>query len=94
MLYLWLIILSVRGDVSIDIEALLVTDFMNLKIKLTQSFRSVHRGRVCVCVFIWLIAHMCMSICICIVFLQKKRTDVNHQEKIDSLMSSTRIYSI
>jgi hypothetical protein len=34
VLYLWLIILSVGGDVSVDSESLLVTDFVNLKIKL------------------------------------------------------------
>jgi hypothetical protein len=40
----------VGGDVSIDSEALLVTDFVNLKIKPAQSFRGTHRDRVCVCV--------------------------------------------
>jgi hypothetical protein len=50
VLYLRLIILSVRGDVSINSDALLVTDFMNLKIKPAQSFGSAHRARVCVCV--------------------------------------------
>jgi hypothetical protein len=40
------------GDVSIDSDALLVTDFVNLKIKSTQSFRCAHRGRMCVSVFI------------------------------------------
>jgi hypothetical protein len=32
--------------------ALLVTDFMNLKIKPAQSFKDAYRGRVCVYVFI------------------------------------------
>jgi hypothetical protein len=50
VLHLRLIILSVGGDVPIDSEALLVTDFVNLKIKLAQSFRDTHRDRVCVCV--------------------------------------------
>jgi hypothetical protein len=35
VLHLQLIILSVGGDVPIDSETLLVTDFMNLKIKPT-----------------------------------------------------------
>jgi hypothetical protein len=48
MLHLRLIILSVRGDVLIDSETPLVTDFMNLKIKSAQSFRGAHRDRVCV----------------------------------------------
>jgi hypothetical protein len=52
VLYVRLIILSVGDDVPVDSETLLVTDFMNLKIKSAQSFRGVHRGRVCVHVFI------------------------------------------
>jgi hypothetical protein len=38
----------VEGDVPIDNDALLVTDFMNLNIKSTQSFKSAYRSRVCV----------------------------------------------
>jgi hypothetical protein len=71
MLYLLLIILSVGGDVPVDSEALLVTDFVNLKIKLTQSFRGAHRGRVCVRVLIGVSARTCMSIYVCTVFLKK-----------------------
>jgi hypothetical protein len=71
MLYLWLIILSVGGDVPVNNDVLLVTNFINLKIKLTQSFGCAHRGRICMCVFIGVSAHTCMSICICIVFLKK-----------------------
>jgi hypothetical protein len=37
---------------SVDSETLLMTDFMNLKIKLTQSFRYAHKVRVCICAFI------------------------------------------
>jgi hypothetical protein len=43
---------SFSSDVSVDSEALLVTDFVNFKIKLVQSFEDAHRGRVCVHVFI------------------------------------------
>jgi hypothetical protein len=32
----------------VNIETLLLIDFMNLKIKSAQSFRGAHRGRVCV----------------------------------------------
>jgi hypothetical protein len=46
--YLWLIILSVVGDVPVDSKTFLVTNFVNLKIKLTQSFECVYRDRVCV----------------------------------------------
>jgi hypothetical protein len=52
VLYLRLIILSVGGDVSVDSDVFLVTDFVNLKIRPTQSFRGTHRGRMCMCVFI------------------------------------------
>jgi hypothetical protein len=38
VLHLRLIILSVIDDVIVDSEILLVTDFMNLKIKSVQSF--------------------------------------------------------
>jgi hypothetical protein len=40
----------VGGDVLVDSGTLLVNDFVNLKIKPTQSFGYAHRGRVCVCV--------------------------------------------
>jgi hypothetical protein len=49
MLYLRLIILSVRYDVPINSEAVLVTDFVNLKIKSAQSFRDAHKDIVYVC---------------------------------------------
>jgi hypothetical protein len=71
VLYLQLIILSVEGDVPVDSKSLLVTDFVNLNIKSAQSFRGAHRGRVCVCVFIGVSAHMCMSIYVYTVFLKK-----------------------
>jgi hypothetical protein len=55
----------------VDSETLLVTDFVNLKIKPTQSFGCAHRGRVCVRVFIAVSAHTYVSICVCTVFLKK-----------------------
>jgi hypothetical protein len=64
-------ILSVIDDVSIDSKTLLVTDFVNLNIKPTQSFRGAHRGKVCVRMFICVSARTCMSICTCTVFLKK-----------------------
>jgi hypothetical protein len=71
MLYLRLTILLVGCDVHIDSKMLLVTDFINIKIKPTQSFRNAHIGRVYVHVFIWVIARTYMSICVCTVFLKK-----------------------
>jgi hypothetical protein len=61
----------VGGDVPVDSETLLVTDFINLKIKPTQSFGGAYRGRVCVRVFIGVIAHM--NICVCTMFLRRKK---------------------
>jgi hypothetical protein len=62
----------VRGNVSVDNDVLLVTDFVNLKIKSAQSFRNVHRGRIYVYVFIYVSAHTCISIYVCNVFLKKE----------------------
>jgi hypothetical protein len=42
----------VAYDVPVDSEVLLLTDFVNLKIKPTQSSRGDHRGGVYICVFI------------------------------------------
>jgi hypothetical protein len=60
MLHLRLIILSVGADVPVDSETLLMTDFINLKIKADLVFRMVG----CACVFIGMTACMCMSICV------------------------------
>jgi hypothetical protein len=56
----------------IDSETLLATDFLNLKIKSIESFIGAHMGRVYVCVFIGVIAHMYMNIYIYTVFLKKR----------------------
>jgi hypothetical protein len=61
----------VGGDISIDSEPLLVTDFVNLKIKLAQPFKCAHKGRMYVRVFIWMSAHTCMSIYVYTVFSTK-----------------------
>jgi hypothetical protein len=60
MLHLRLIILSVGADVPVDSETLLMTDFINLKIKADSVFRRVE----CACVFIGVTACMRMSICV------------------------------
>jgi hypothetical protein len=51
VLYLRLIIFLVGGDILIDNEVLLMTDFMNLKIKSVQSFGCAHRGSMYVCIY-------------------------------------------
>jgi hypothetical protein len=76
MLHFQLIILLVGGDVSVDSETLLVTDFVNFKIKSSQFFRYAHSGRVCVgvCVymFIEMSTHTCITIYVCTVFIKKR----------------------
>jgi hypothetical protein len=61
----------VGGDVPVDSETILMTDFVNLKIKTTQHFRGTHKGRVYVRVFIEISARMSMSICVYTLFLKK-----------------------
>jgi hypothetical protein len=79
VLHLRLIILSVGCDVPVNNDALLMIDFVNLKIKSVRSFRCAHRGRVRVRVFIWMSAYKCMSICVCVcdVFLKKINFTLN-----------------
>jgi hypothetical protein len=60
----------VVGDILIDNEIFLVTDFVNLKIKSIQSFRCAHRGRLCVYIFIEVSAYTCINICVYIIFLK------------------------
>jgi hypothetical protein len=61
MLHLFLIILLVVDNITVNNETLSVNDFVNFKIK---PIGSVHRDRVCVRVFIELSAHMCINICV------------------------------
>jgi hypothetical protein len=63
----------VEGEVPVDSETLLVIDFVNLKIKPAQSFEGTHRGMMCIRVLIGVNAHTYMSICVCTVFLKKKK---------------------
>jgi hypothetical protein len=50
----------------VDNESLLVTDFINLKIKSTQSFRGAHKGKIYVRVFIVVSARTYINICVCV----------------------------
>jgi hypothetical protein len=72
----------VGDDILIDGEAILVTDFVNLKIKSAQSFRGAHRGSVCVHIFIRLSARTCMSIYVYTVFIKKTRTTIEFSSLI------------
>jgi hypothetical protein len=78
VLYLQLIIFSVKGDVPVDNETLLVTDFVNLKIKPIQSFRGAHKDRVYVRVFIGVSARTYMRI-----YVLKKELQVPNLERLD-----------
>jgi hypothetical protein len=55
-------------------ESFLLIDFVNIKIKLTQSFGGAHRDRVCMYIFIGVSAHTYMTIYICTVFKKKGDT--------------------
>jgi hypothetical protein len=67
---------SVGDDVSVDSKTLLVTDFVNLKTKPTQSFEDTHRCKMCVHIFIMVNAYTCMSIYIFTVFLTKVKQEL------------------
>jgi hypothetical protein len=71
MLHLRLIILLVEDDVLVDNDALLMIDFVNLKIKLIQYFGCAHRDRMCVRMFIGVSAYPSINIFICTMFLKK-----------------------
>jgi hypothetical protein len=62
----------VEDDISINSETLLMTDFINLKIKLVQSFRGNHKDVMRVYIFILVNAHIYINIYICTVFLKKE----------------------
>jgi hypothetical protein len=69
----------VGDDIPVDDETLLMTDFINLKIKSTQYFRCAHKDRV-FRVFIKMSIYMCISIYIYTVSQKKLRhvTMTNH----------------
>jgi hypothetical protein len=62
----------VKDSVPVDSDVLLVTDFVNLKIKPTQSFRRAYRNKMYIRVFIEVYDHMCINIYVYIMFIKKK----------------------
>jgi hypothetical protein len=70
----------VGGDVPIDSETLLVTDFVNLKIKPTQSFKNARKSMMCVCVFIKMSDYMCINIYVYTMFLKNTEYTSNQQQ--------------
>jgi hypothetical protein len=63
-------VLSMRGDVPVDSDVFLMIDFVNLKIKPTQSFRGAYKSKMRV--FIEVNTRTYMSIYICSVFLKNE----------------------
>jgi hypothetical protein len=58
-----------RGNVTVDSErprSLLVTDFVNLKIKSIQFFEGAYRDRICMRVFIGVSVYICISRLYCV----------------------------
>jgi hypothetical protein len=58
-----------RGNVTVDSErprSLLVTDFVNLKIKSIQFFEGAYRDRICMHVFIGVSVYICISRLYCV----------------------------
>jgi hypothetical protein len=54
----------VGGDVPVDNEVILVTDFVNLKIKSAQSFECDYRDSMYIHIFIGVSVHTYISICV------------------------------
>jgi hypothetical protein len=90
MLHLQLIILSVVSNVSIDSETLLLTDFVNLKIKSTQSFRCDHRSIMYIYVFIGVSDRRC--ICICYYIFLKKELLFSDDEPMGHLLGRRALF--
>jgi hypothetical protein len=58
-------------DVSINSKTLLLIDFVNLKIKSTQSFKGAHKDRICVCVYKSECSYIYKYLCLYYVFKKK-----------------------
>jgi hypothetical protein len=54
----------VGGDVHINNKTFFVTDFVNLKIKSTQSFKDTYINRLYVYMFMVISAHTYINICV------------------------------
>jgi hypothetical protein len=78
VLHLLLIILSVRGDVPVNSEIFLVTDFISFKIKPIQSFKYDHKDRMCIYIFIRVSNHMYINIYIYTVLKKEVRLTTTH----------------
>jgi hypothetical protein len=68
----------VGGDIFIDSETFLMTDFINFKIKSTQSLKNDYRSKMYVYIFIKMSAHTYTSIYIYTIFLKKRKISSAH----------------
>jgi hypothetical protein len=64
----------VIGDVFVDSETFLVTNFMNLQIKPTQFFKNIHKEKMYIHIFIRVhtYIYIYITLYICTVFLKGK----------------------
>jgi hypothetical protein len=83
-----------RDDVSIDSKILLVTDFMNLKIKPTQSFGCAYKDRMRVHIFIWMSEHTYINICVCPMFLKNSMHPCHMQFHLAKLTTNKTVMMI
>jgi hypothetical protein len=60
----------VGDNVPVNSEVFLVTDFVNLNIKLAQFFRCAHRNKMCIYVYIRVSINTCISIYIYTIILK------------------------
>jgi hypothetical protein len=58
-----------------------LTNFMNLKIKLTQSFEGTHEDRMCIRVFIKMSTRTCFTFILCYIRKKIENFRMNMDEK-------------
>jgi hypothetical protein len=75
----------VRDDVSVNSDALSVTDFVNLKINSAHSFGWTHRDMIYVCVIIEISIYIYKY---CILYFQKRKTREERRLRIVPACSS------
>jgi hypothetical protein len=81
-------------DVSIDSKTLLVTDFVNLKIKPVQSFRYAYKDMMCVYIFIEISEHTCINIYACPMFLKNSMHPCHMQFHLAKLTTNKTVMMI
>jgi hypothetical protein len=75
-------IFNYLGDVTVDSESFLMTDFMNLRIK--QSFKYAYRNRIYTHVFIKMSNHIFMSIYVISYKNTSEEKDIFFHQKLPS----------